>query len=195
VTDVAEAQRIDTELAAQWHVIEKAQQRLEWAQSTLLNRYADVHNIRAEYKGKRRYIPVKLTVAMDWMQNLAETDPEGYQVKWGYYNTYAKIWAELAERRADLDAEWVKERELQRQYTGWSRFFVVTSSTGHIHSSMACHTCKITTTYGWMPDLSGLTEVDAVAKCGPALCSVCFPSAPLDALGKLSAAQARKLSA
>lgn len=77
------------------------------------------------------------------------------------------------------------------KYTGWSRFFLVTSSTGHIHSSMHCSTCRPTTRYGWLPQLSGQTEAQAVAECGPALCSVCFPSAPLDWQGqKLSKKQA-----
>ncbi len=62
----------------------------------------------------------------------------------------------------------------------WSRFFLVTSSDGHIHSSMSCHTCRFSTTYGWKPELSGQTEVEAVEACGPALCTVCFPSAPTD---------------
>lgn len=66
-------------------------------------------------------------------------------------------------------------------YTGgmWSRFFLVTSSDGHIHSSLSCHTCHDTTTYAWLPDLSGLTMADAVAEHGEILCSVCFPDAPV----------------
>lgn len=63
----------------------------------------------------------------------------------------------------------------------WSRFFLVTSSTGgHIHRSMNCSTCHLRTTYAWLPNLSGLTEKDAVAAHGPLLCTVCYPSAPLD---------------
>jgi hypothetical protein len=62
----------------------------------------------------------------------------------------------------------------------WSRFFEVTSSNGHIHSHLHCSTCNPRTTYGWWPELSGLTEADAVAKLGPILCSVCYPSAPTE---------------
>jgi len=62
----------------------------------------------------------------------------------------------------------------------WSRFFLVTSSDGHIHSSMSCQTCRWSTTFGWLPELSGQTEADAVALRGPALCTVCFPSAPTE---------------
>jgi hypothetical protein len=58
----------------------------------------------------------------------------------------------------------------------WSRFFLVKNNNGHIHKDMSCGTCFPTTQYGWLPQLSGKTEADAVADQGPLLCSVCFPS-------------------
>ena len=83
------------------------------------------------------------------------------------------------------------------RYTGWSRFFLVTSSSGHIHSSMHCSSCRPTTSFGWMPQLSGQTEAQAVEACGPTLCSICFPEAPLDwrSGNKISKAKAAKLVA
>jgi hypothetical protein len=66
----------------------------------------------------------------------------------------------------------------EAKYTGWSRFFLVTSSMGHIHSSMHCDTCYDSTTYGWLPELSGLLEAHAVMAHGEVLCTRCFPSAP-----------------
>lgn len=78
----------------------------------------------------------------------------------------------------------------------WSRFFLVTSSAGHIHSSMSCSTCRPTTAYGWLPSLSGKSEADAVAEHGPALCSTCFASAPVEMVGgKITKAQAAKKAA
>lgn len=80
---------------------------------------------------------------------------------------------EVRRDRAPLVAEW-KRRD------GWSRFFEV--SAGHVHSSRHCKTCNRNgklTRMGWHPELSGLTEADAVAALGPMLCTVCFPSAPL----------------
>ena len=62
----------------------------------------------------------------------------------------------------------------------WSRFFLVLNSNGHIHRDTSCSTCFITTEFGWLPNLSGLTEADAVADQGEILCSVCFPSAPVE---------------
>lgn len=70
--------------------------------------------------------------------------------------------------------------EAAKEYEGWSRFYLVTSSKGHIHSSMDCSTCQWTTTFAWLPTVSGLTEAEAVAEHGAILCTVCFPSAPLE---------------
>jgi hypothetical protein len=85
--------------------------------------------------------------------------------------------AECAEINTQID-------EMQAEYVArgrWSRFFLVTSSAGgHIHSSMSCHTCRFDTSFGWLPELSGKTEPDAVADQGAILCTACYPSAPLD---------------
>lgn len=62
---------------------------------------------------------------------------------------------------------------------GWSRFFVVHG--GHIHSSTECSTCnngRERTRLGWLPNLSGRTEAEAVAEHGAILCTICFPTAP-----------------
>jgi hypothetical protein len=91
-------------------------------------------------------------------------------------------------RYADLVAHRAMKREeiavLDAVYDAapWSRFFEVTSSDGHIHSSMSCSTCnngRYMTDFVWHPELSGLTEADAVKALGPILCSVCFASAPI----------------
>lgn len=82
--------------------------------------------------------------------------------------------ARLAGEMKDLEGEF-------RARGGWSRFFLVTSSTGgHIHASMGCHTCKTTTRFGWLPQLSGKSEPDAVAEHGAILCTACYPSAPVE---------------
>jgi hypothetical protein len=61
-------------------------------------------------------------------------------------------------------------------YTGWSRFFHVE----HIHSSQHCSSFRPTTRVGWLPKVSGLTEAEAVAEYGAILCTICFPSAPVE---------------
>lgn len=83
---------------------------------------------------------------------------------------------------------------------GWTRKFLVTSSSGHLHSTMSCSTCRPTTTYGWWPTLSGMTEAEAITALkdrADALCSVCFPTAPVAGGGKrkhITKAQALKIA-
>ena len=60
----------------------------------------------------------------------------------------------------------------------WTRFFLVTA--GHIHRTRSCSTCRITTDFRWLPNLSGQSDADAVAEHGPLLCTVCFPDAPVE---------------
>src|SRR6185369_10664798 len=67
------------------------------------------------------------------------------------------------------------------------------SAGGHIHSSMRCSTCRFDTEFGWLPTLSGLTEAEAVAAHGAILCTVCYPTAPVEWTGGIShTAQAAK---
>lgn len=75
----------------------------------------------------------------------------------------------------------IEERDdVFRARGGWSRFFLVENTNGHIHSSMHCSTCRPTTQFSWLPTVSGKTEKEAVSEHGPMLCTVCFPSAPLE---------------
>lgn len=61
-------------------------------------------------------------------------------------------------------------------YEGWNRFFLVQ----HIHRSQHCSSFRLTTRVGWLPSVSGLTEAEAVAEHGATLCTICFPSAPVE---------------
>ena len=62
----------------------------------------------------------------------------------------------------------------------WTRFYPsVTKSQPHIHRSLSCHTLHATTVMSWAPELSGKTDEEAVSELDEALCSVCFPSAPV----------------
>ncbi|QAX95579.1 hypothetical protein I5H03_gp067 [Mycobacterium phage Nibb] len=72
-------------------------------------------------------------------------------------------------------------------YKGWLRFFIVPG--GHIHRSRGCSSLRITTRIGWLPELSGETEAEAVAEHGAMLCTKCFPSAPVEwTIGKAAPA-------
>lgn len=77
----------------------------------------------------------------------------------------------------------VEEVDVEYQSRPWSRYFLVTSSDGHIHASTWCCTCnkgRRRTGFALVPYLSGSSPADAVADLGPALCSVCFSEAPVE---------------
>jgi len=88
--------------------------------------------------------------------------------------------AKLAEAVAKRDDTLAALSAVEAEFKGWSRFFLVQASNGHIHKSLWCSTCFPTTQYAWLPALSGLTEAEAVAEYGGILCSICFPSAPVE---------------
>jgi hypothetical protein len=83
--------------------------------------------------------------------------------------------------------------EHEQDYTGWTRYLIVTSSAGHVHSRTSCPTCRPTTTFGFVTDLSGKDEAEAIATVGETLCTVCFPDAPVNP-SKLGKAEAGRLA-
>lgn len=95
----------------------------------------------------------------------------------------AKVPTMAARRDAlftDLAGVQAQMRAMDEAYTGWSRFFPsVTKSQPHIHHSLTCRTLHADTVMSWAPQMSGQTEAVAVAELDEALCSVCFPSAPV----------------
>jgi len=87
--------------------------------------------------------------------------------------------------RADLHEALGPVEEIDREFKSrpWSRYWLVTSSDGHIHRSPSCSTCnkgREPTGFALVPYLSGRTAPEAVADLGPALCSRCFPEAPVE---------------
>jgi hypothetical protein len=94
--------------------------------------------------------------------------------------------AGLAIKRAEM-AEIKKAMEpLEAIYEAhrWTRaFLVVQSHKGHVHSSMHCSTCYPTTAFVWLPKYSGESETKIVADAGERACTICYPSAPVDAKG------------
>jgi hypothetical protein len=91
----------------------------------------------------------------------------------------------LAAEEERLGEARVACRECEAEYESrpWARYWLVTSSDGHIHASRRCSTCnkgRAPTGFALAAYLSGKSEAEAVADLGPALCSVCYPSAPVE---------------
>ena len=67
----------------------------------------------------------------------------------------------------------------------WPRYAVVPG--GHIHKQMGCFTLRWDTDVRWAYQVSGDTVEDAIAEYGEALCSHCYPDAPVaKTLGKIA---------
>ena len=166
---------IDTQLAELWQ--EAASLRVDQMNTRLS--LAHKLGIRPYYVTKQRRevretMDELLTLAAEKLADDATTPWEREDIE----KAVAR-WHELVAKLA-ANREQAKPLEARFDRDQWSRFFLVTNQGGHIHSSMRCSTCYPTTTFNWLPELSGLTEKDAVEAYGPHLCSVCFPSAPVE---------------
>lgn len=119
------------------------------------------------------------TVTVNDAVTVAEANRD--KIAGSYSGTYGKFLDEfLAARDAARDAQ-LAVIEHEANYTGWSRYFLVTSSAGLIHKSTDCSTCnkgRTWTQFALLPKLSGLGYEAAVEALGPSLCSVCYPEAP-----------------
>lgn len=204
----------DELLAEIWTEIYKVRRQIDASERDVLH----TAGARHYYRGRQYVTDMKLAEAIEILtatiEQLAEykathvkTASDGWVgTDWSEWHGVvapydadrpAKALAHRDELLAQLAELERRSDELEETYTGWSRFFLVTSSSGHVHSSMHCSTCRPTTTFGWLPELSGQTESAAVDELGPTLCSVCFPSAPVDwTTGKkITAAQAARKAA
>jgi hypothetical protein len=88
-----------------------------------------------------------------------------------------EVWREVCAQRSVLNAQ---IDELQSKYTGWPRYWHVTNSNGHIHTSLHCSSCFYDTQYVWRTDLSGMTPQEVVDAEAHNACTVCMPIAPVE---------------
>lgn len=180
ITDLATATpaEVDTRLAALYEALARIDGRI----TSLVN---DAHSLvgdTRQYRGRARMWTMTGPEAVTALRALATaTDhPRPWTVR-DAAATVAKLDEAHAQRAANLDAQAPLRAEFAHR--PWSRYFLVTSSDGHIHSSMGCQTCRPTTTYGWLPKMSGQDEATALAELADAahvMCSACFPNAPVE---------------
>ncbi|ONI88101.1 hypothetical protein ALI22I_20395 [Saccharothrix sp. ALI-22-I] len=163
---------IDSELAKLYGVVATAYGTVDDAVDVLHHLLGD----RKQGRGKRAY----------WLDGPDRTIERAHErLAAGTLAPYADsvrehlalIEEKRAEVRVALDA--IKPLEGEHERRGWTRYFIVTSSNGHIHANTACSN-RGWTAYGWLPKLSDLTPADAVEAHGPLLCTKCFPNAPVE---------------
>lgn len=184
---------IDTALAAAWHEIDKAWEHRGLVANSVFRWAEEERGIRSRYI-RKGYVPsLPISEARAELDKLVTAGDERSIMRG---KRPSEALAKLDEADARVQAARAVAEELERHYTGWSRFFVVTSSAGHVHASRNCRTTRSSTTFGWLPQLSGKSEAEAVQELGERLCSVCFPSAPIAWQGgTFTRAQAGKLAA
>ena len=101
----------------------------------------------------------------------------------------AKLEVDIAKLEAELAPVSAEIASLNAQYTGWTRAFLVANGNGHVHTSMGCGTCYITTQFMWLPEWSGKDEAEIIDAAGSSACTVCFPNAPVEKLSQPSRIQ------
>ena len=182
------AVEVDTRLSQLWEQTAKVDQRLGWH----IDKLHEAAGERRERGRDWRDLPWKTSTdevlailrPMDDPALIAAPWSNDHEANVGKIaalkahdalKAYDADMAELATIRAEedpLNDEFRAER--------WPRFFLVLNTGGHIHKDMHCKTTFPTTRWSWLPSLSGLGEDAAVAEQGPRLCSVCYPSAPVE---------------
>lgn len=167
----------DTKLAE----LDAAYATLAASRSSVLSTVRRLNNERAVYRGRQRTFDTPASESVDNLRaKLAAGDLKPWDVETAEraLNTLAQLDEKMQANR--LAAEQLEEIWADNGY--WSRFFLVLNTNGHIHYDVSNYRCsrQPTTTHGWNPQLSGLTEAEAVAELGPLLCTNCFPSAPVE---------------
>lgn len=180
----AQAKAHDAKLAEATNQLRAAMDRAD-------NAANDIHRAAGDKTGYfrgRRHATWELSLddAIDTARKVAagQVDVLGNRAAWNLRNAPQRATAALHARDIALEeiaaAHAVIEQleQVWRDNGRWSRFFMVPG--GHIHSSTACHTLHVTTQIGWLPDLSGESEAEAVNAYGSVLCTHCFTSAPVE---------------
>lgn len=124
----------------------------------------------------------RATDTRTWDQALADFETKAADAQSWEAATPIKYRERLAEATV-AQADALLARKLhERNYTGWQRYFLVTSSAGLVHRSVNCSSCnkgRKATQFALLPSLSGRSHEALVEALGPSLCSICWPDAPV----------------
>lgn len=176
------AVEIDTQLAELWGKREQLHNRLDAQKKTL----ARLAGLKGEWGKGQQKGQLVYRETLGEVLDLLQATLQGDMKPWDRRDAEQAL-AKVAETQTELAAvnEEIEPLEAIFNANPWPRFFLVQNTNGHIHATMQCHSCNWNTRFGWLPNLSGLTEKDAVDAHGTILCSHCFPTAPVEwTLGK-----------
>jgi len=169
---------IDTDIAHAYGVVMQLSRTVESFASQIRDLIPRANRLRDHtwmlIDGKREI------ASIERIRALFEAGEIGPQDDYGR-NFYVQLFGDYDDATDQVDNAYEVYKTKSLRYEGWSRFFLVPG--GHIHSSMYCSTCNKAnqpTEFQWLPELSGLTEDDAVKDYGAILCTVCYPNAPVE---------------
>lgn len=143
----------------------------------------EIDTILAEIWSRINAVATQIADLNEKARNARKAVKQGYKHYAGLAESYEERIPALREKMIPLQAE-AAPYEAEFASRPWSRAFLVSNSNGHVHSSMNCGTCFITTQYAWMIDYSGKDEAEIVEAAGCMACTVCFPSAPVEFLAR-----------
>lgn len=183
ITEREYAVEVDTALAAFWDAENALNQPLVWAIDALY-REAGVDEVGKKYryydKPKPQATFKQVLLALEWTAGAPRADRE-----WDARSAGQAL-GKYREARAKMDEMLAAQEEFNNEYAdcGWTRAFLVLNTGGHVHKDRHCSTCYPTTSYGWLPQLSGSSENEIVAASGSDACTICYPSAPVESLSR-----------
>jgi hypothetical protein len=174
-----EPANIDEELARLYDESYKAAAEVESARTAL-------HSVAHEAAGRRLWDRKNIRASqiqdeLDALIAKHQTDPDRHT------EAAVKAQRNLTDLQANHESI-VKMREpYEKEFNrrgGWNRAFLVTNAQGHVHRDMNCSTCRPTTQYHWVTEMSDHSEEEIVEEAGERACTVCYPSAPVATLSR-----------
>jgi len=162
--------------AALFDALAKAEQRLSYH----IDQMHSLVNDRKDYQGNRSVWRMTHAQVIDQLKAAVAT---GDKRNLTYQVTPSEVLTregELRTESAKIQVEIEKAEAIYREHR-WTRWFPCLNRDGHIHSSLrGCPSVRWDTQMGWTPELSGKSIETAVAELGEALCTICFPAAPVE---------------
>jgi hypothetical protein len=170
----------DTKTAELYAELEKAQR----AQASVIDRAHRAVGDSQHYRGRRAVWDMRDIDATAKVRELARNHPDQDPYEGSINNRHPVLVVRALDKANAKVAKLREQIELMEEIylaSPWQRFFPCLNSDGHIHASLhGCSSVRFDTAMGWTPSLSGHTVEEAVAELGPMLCSICFPSAPVE---------------
>lgn len=135
--------------------------------------------------------------ALNTIEQYHSEDNETRMPVYARVSEYARDNAEgrLVEAEIEIETLRVEAKPLHDEFRrrgGWPRYYHVTNTNGHVHSSLNCPSCFPDTQYAWRTDLSGLWAAQVVEREAYQACSVCMPIAPTEQKAAFKAHQQEK---